>query len=331
VQLSWSIASPWLGYLSPALGMIAAAITYRWLHESKQERWWPRTVVIACGLLSACFGFYQVYKSGFLSQSVALLSQTVTADQHRIDALTGGLRLAQDAESVLRSKATAEAASIGDLRSQLQLSEAARRPDDLTLNSSIAEAKARLTSNRYAIAELQSQTQHSIIEANAASLQSKRTAAEVARTDAETSARSQAAFLTAQSAAAKAGVFHFSQGILTSVATALMKSPRGSSIIACAPNLETACDDLAAAFRRAGWPAPRVIKGASFWTGGGLDAPTDPDPSSGLTIFYSPNDDAISRTLVALLNDSGFKVTRFATAASPIELDIGINIRFVEH
>jgi hypothetical protein len=319
-----------LGYISSVLALVAAAVGAIWLHELKPERRPARNAVITITVVSAVFGFIQAWRSGLLAQTVSVLNKTVTVDGMRIDDLKRQLADAEQSQRLLRKAATADAASIADLRTRLSIAEDEHAKESDALRSAVADARGRIAAASAQNRDLRRLGETAVADANAASRLSRRTAADVAKTDAETIGRSKEALALAQSAAEKARVFHFGDSMLSAASAALVHESAGISTIACVPGYETACKDLRSMFVNAGWPTPFIIRAASLYTGGGLDAPTDPNPDAGLLIFYRPGREQLARSLANILAPAGFTVGVYPLSFNPGNHEFEISVRFLD-
>ena len=324
----WFLSS--LGYISSVLALLAAAVGAIWLYELNPERRLARNSVIVITTLAAVFGFVQAWRSGLLAQTVSVLNKTVTVDGMRIDDLKRRLAEAEQSQRLLRKAAAADAASVSDLRSRLTIAEDERGREQFALQSALTDANKRIAEATSQNRDLRRLGRAAVADANGASRLSRRTAAAVARTDAETIGRSKQALALAQSAAEKARVFHFADSILATASAALVHESPGSSTIACVPGYETACKDLRAMFVNAGWPKPPIIRAASMYTGAGLDAPTDPNPDSGLLIFYRPGREQLARSLAGILAPAGFTVGVYPLSFNPGNREFEISVRFLD-
>jgi hypothetical protein len=308
----------------------AILVAARHLPETHAERWPARRVVIALTGTAAILGYYQAWKSGGLAEAIVILNDTTKAYRMQISQLREGLSAAEQSEGLLRRELIADKASLADLRSRLAVSERERTSEDAALEAAAKAASRSIAATLAQTSLIGAQGRYAMKEANAASAESKRTAGIVAETDAETIRRSREALLLAQSAAAKARVFHFAVDVLRAGSSALAQESPGNAVISCVPGYETACTDLRSMFVTAQWPRPIIVLAASMYTGAGLDAPTDPSPDAGLIIFYRPARERLAQSLARILAQAGFTVGIHPLTFNPGNHEFEIAVRFLD-
>lgn len=339
VLTSWI---PWLGVAVVFAGLL---ITYVRLHEDparlERRRW--RNVVLGLGVVGGLAGALTAFNGGALRRTVILLENLAHSQasslaelQNRLDVANIELKRQRRALKDAHSSIDSADASISQVRADAFRVAARLRTEqsdqkkalDVAIGA-IAIARRQIAQTRAATGAVASESRRALKESAVGNARARRIAALVAQAEEDTSRRLDEAKAIADQAATKAGVYHVGEATLERLGAQLRSGYRGTASIACAPGLENACKDIGSAFQGARWRT-QVVLGASFFTGGGLDAESDSKPDAGLIIWHRPVHKQLARSIADILSSESFAIdVREARDVGTAERDISIAIRFL--
>jgi hypothetical protein len=304
-----------LGFRLGALAFITLVLTALFTAADMVTQWKTRDLrarIVATGLLATLFLGALVSGAGtyYAAQDNARLHEQVNEQGTAVNSAISAVDTARARLAELQTKTAALST-----QSQRALA-AAKRASFQTGNMVVRVQQLNSNTNRQ-LAQIQQLDTDALAKAGQAQQLSQNALSTV--TKAET---------IANRAAAKAGVYKFPTGIASQIETALAKSSPGRASMACAPGLESACNDLGRIFAKAGWQA-RTTLGASFWTYAGFD-PATPDPGgqTGIYVWCRPGRGQLGRELQGALEQTGVAVGLRALSGSPPD-DIEISLIFV--
>lgn len=316
-----------IGWAAVGTVLVAQLATYLFLHEDpshrSRRRW--KTFVILAGVFAAAASGLSTWRSGVFQHGVAILQRTIAAQSVNISDLQRQLgkstREVSREERALHDQRHLLAAADAEIHKQQRL--IANDEERISLaQGQIARADEIATSLSGATLRARELASHAEFVANALSQL-------VAKTQAQTDVQLEEARRLASAAALKAGVYHLPRTTSSAIVASLRSTQPGKASIACAPGLEITCGELGVAFREGGWRAT-VIRAASFFAGGGLDATGNSDPDAGLIIWYGSAARAeMARHLADILRAGG--VSAAVHSGSTFGDDISISLLFIAH
>jgi hypothetical protein len=304
-----------LGFILGALAFVTLVITTLFTAADIATQWKSRDLrgrIVAIGLLaSLCFGAL-ISGAGtyYAAQDAVKLHEQVNEQGTAVNSAISAVDIAR--------------AHIGELEAKTAALSAEWRGAVATANVASLQAD-RMSA---AVRRLNSYTSSRLARVQRLAQDTSAQLAEIQRLNRDTLARVAKAETIAYSAAAKAGVYRFPGGIASQISASLRKSQPGKASIACAPGLESACNDLWQIFSKAGWQA-HVTLGASFWTYAGFD-PATPDPGgqTGIYVWCRAGRENLGRDLQDALEKTGVGVGLRQLAGSPPD-DVEISLIFV--
>lgn len=316
------------GWLSVVASLIAQGITYRVFHEDRANhpRRALRTYIIGAGVLSAVMTGISLLRSGGIQQSLSVVEQTVAAQKLTIADLKRQLGEAQGELATERRSVKTQSRQITAQQKAINRQQTSL----LDIGNEITETQAQVGKTTALASSVAVTSAAAALAAKKAHDEAQSIATTVHDADVTLTQQLEVAQNLARAAATKAGVYRLPRNARAVLVASLKAAVHGSAQIACAPGLETACDDLGAAFTEAGWNV-RVYKGVSFFTGGGLDAQPNENPASGLVVWYGkPSDREIAMKITAVMVDAGLTSDARPSFAD-YNADIGISFLFAAH
>ena len=319
MDVLWNTVSPWLSAIGFVISLAIIIITFRFLHDTDKTRRLWRNVILVGSAIGALVSFGQAVSNKQLRQTVAHWVGVSAELQKRVDAGDGAL-------ADLKAR---DAKSLFDLKAGIAFADREHEKETSGIRGNLASANLEIAHAKQQSDAVQRYAQGIAAQSNALNAGTRRTLAAVQRTDAQTRAVANESLAVSREAAEKAGVYRVPDDALNAIAADLARvRGRRSATVTCAANLVATCTQFATAFEKGGWKAT-PLPGVMPYPIGMLDAVPDPNPTTGLIVFYDPARSALGRAIVADLADCGFTLEARALASGPLGVDIGIAVRFL--
>ena len=314
----WNAVSPWLNAIGFVISLSIIVITFRFLHDTDERRRFWRNVILWGSTASALVSLGQAVSNKQLRDTVAHWVSVSSELQGRVNA----------GDQALADLKAADAKSLSDLRAQIAAANRKHENETVAIRGNLAGANIEISQAKRQSDAVNRFAHNVASRSQAFATEIRYTLAGVQRSDARTRSLVFDSLDLSRAAAEKAGVYRVPDAALRALTADLQRSPAGSATITCATNLVATCAQLASAFEQVGWKAIQ-LPGVLPYPVGVLDAVPDPNPSTGLIVFYDPSLLALGRAIATDLADSGFTVEARALAAGPFGAEIGIAVRFL--